>query len=187
MRNGGRCGLLVAAEEFLEGGDLGVQGLTSLPGDPDPRPGPAAVVTLLHLDQACLLQHGEVPGQVARGEFEGLPEIGHLHPFALGGDGQDAEPVTLVDRVVETVRREWPGYANFAVENPPLKLVLLEGEPGLPTAMDHLGVEVPTTAEVNAGTSRLTESGLTTLAENDTGCCYALQDKVWVRGPGDEP
>ncbi|MFG1737993.1 ArsI/CadI family heavy metal resistance metalloenzyme [Micromonospora chalcea] len=87
---------------------------------------------------------------------------------------------------VEAAKRR-PGYANFAVENPPLKLVLLEGEPGLPTVMDHLGVEVATTDEVNAATNRLTESGLITLEENDTECCYALQDKVWVRGPGDEP
>lgn len=87
---------------------------------------------------------------------------------------------------VEPAKRR-PGYANFAVENPPLKLVLLEGEPGRPTVMDHLGVEVSTTDEVNAATSRLTESGLITLEENDTECCYALQDKVWVRGPGDEP
>ncbi|WP_409073742.1 ArsI/CadI family heavy metal resistance metalloenzyme [Micromonospora chalcea] len=87
---------------------------------------------------------------------------------------------------VEPAKRR-PGYANFAVENPPLKLVLLEGEPGLPTVMDHLGVEVATTGEVNAATKRLTESGLITLEENDTECCYALQDKVWVRGPGDEP
>ncbi|MEU9513471.1 ArsI/CadI family heavy metal resistance metalloenzyme [Micromonospora sp. NPDC048169] len=86
---------------------------------------------------------------------------------------------------VEPAKRR-PGYANFAVENPPLKLVLLEGEPGLPTVMDHLGVEVATTEEVNAATNRLTESGLITLEENDTECCYALQDKVWVRGPGDE-
>ena len=80
-----------------------------------------------------------------------------------------------------------PGYANFAIENPPLKLVLLEGEPDQPTVMDHLGVEVFSTDEVNAATGRLTDAGLITLAEDDTECCYALQDKVWVRGPGDEP
>ncbi len=79
-----------------------------------------------------------------------------------------------------------PGYANFAIANPPLKLVLLEGEPDQPTVMDHLGVEVTTTDEVNAATKRLTDAGLITLEENDTECCYALQDKVWVRGPGDE-
>jgi catechol 2,3-dioxygenase-like lactoylglutathione lyase family enzyme len=80
-----------------------------------------------------------------------------------------------------------PGYANFAVEQPPLKLVLIEGEPGRPTVMDHLGVEVFSTEEVTAATSRLTESGLVTLTEDNTECCYALQDKVWVQGPGTEP
>ncbi|SCL16348.1 ArsI/CadI family heavy metal resistance metalloenzyme [Micromonospora inyonensis] len=80
-----------------------------------------------------------------------------------------------------------PGYANFAIENPPLKLVLLEGEPDQPTVMDHLGVEVFSTDEVDAATRRLTDAGLVTLEENSTECCYALQDKVWVRGPGNEP
>ncbi|MEE6258600.1 ArsI/CadI family heavy metal resistance metalloenzyme [Plantactinospora sonchi] len=80
-----------------------------------------------------------------------------------------------------------PGYANFAIEQPPLKLVLLEGAPDQPTVLDHLGVEVFDREEVDAATERLTEAGLITLTENDTTCCYALQDKVWVRGPGDEP
>ncbi|MCW3844136.1 VOC family protein [Micromonospora yasonensis] len=87
---------------------------------------------------------------------------------------------------VEPAERR-PGYANFAVENPPLKLVLLEGERDQPTVMDHLGVEVFSTDEVNVATKRLTDSGLITLEENNTECCYALQDKVWVRGPGNEP
>src|SRR6478672_8027537 len=80
-----------------------------------------------------------------------------------------------------------PGYANFAVEEPPLKLVLIEGEPDQPTVLDHLGVEVFSTAEVVAAAGRLTDAGLPTVAENDTSCCYALQDKVWVHGPGREP
>ncbi|RBY98012.1 glyoxalase/bleomycin resistance/dioxygenase family protein [Blastococcus sp. TF02-8] len=79
-----------------------------------------------------------------------------------------------------------PGYANFAVAEPPLKLVLLEGEPGEPTRLDHLGVEVPTTEEVTAATTRLAEAGLATLEEAGTTCCYAVQDKVWVTGPGAE-
>ncbi|RKF27371.1 ArsI/CadI family heavy metal resistance metalloenzyme [Micromonospora globbae] len=87
---------------------------------------------------------------------------------------------------VEPAKRR-PGYANFAVPNPPLKLVLIEGEAGQPTVMDHLGVEVFSTEDVDAAAKRLAEEGLITLAENDTECCYALQDKVWVRGPGDEP
>src|SRR5689334_22154487 len=65
-----------------------------------------------------------------------------------------------------------PGYANFAIAEPPLKLVLLEGEPGQPTVMDHLGVEVETSEAVDAATTRLTESGLITLTEGDTECCY---------------
>ncbi|MFI9844014.1 ArsI/CadI family heavy metal resistance metalloenzyme [Nonomuraea sp. NPDC051941] len=80
-----------------------------------------------------------------------------------------------------------PGYANFAIAEPPLKLVLIEGEEGEPTRMDHLGVEVEDTAQVNAATQRLKDAGLATFEENDTSCCYALQDKVWVHGPGAEP
>lgn len=87
---------------------------------------------------------------------------------------------------VEPAKRR-PGYANFAVTEPPLKLVLLEGEQGEPTRMDHLGVEVEDTAQVEAATERLREAGLATFEENDTTCCYALQDKVWVHGPGGEP
>jgi catechol 2,3-dioxygenase-like lactoylglutathione lyase family enzyme len=79
------------------------------------------------------------------------------------------------------------GYANFAIAEPPLKLVLIEGAAGEATRMDHLGVEVENTEAVQAATARLSEAGLTTDVENDTTCCYALQDKVWVRGPGQEP
>ncbi|GHE26150.1 glyoxalase [Streptosporangium violaceochromogenes] len=82
-------------------------------------------------------------------------------------------------------RRE--GYANFAIAEPPLKLVLIEGEAGQKTCLDHLGVEVSSTKEVTAATERLKEAGLATFEESDTSCCYALQDKVWVRGPGAEP
>lgn len=53
--------------------------------------------------------------------------------------------------------------------------------------MDHLGVEVESTDAVHAATTRLSEAGLVTAEENDTTCCYALQDKVWVHGPGQEP
>jgi catechol 2,3-dioxygenase-like lactoylglutathione lyase family enzyme len=80
-----------------------------------------------------------------------------------------------------------PGYANFAIAEPPLKLVLIEGEPGADTRMDHLGVEVTSTGEVAAAADRLRAAGLATLEENDTACCYAVQDKVWVQGPGQEP
>ena len=78
-----------------------------------------------------------------------------------------------------------PGYANFAVAEPPLKLVLLEN-PGRGGSLNHLGIEVGSTEQVQAQTERLTAEGLLTDVENDTTCCYATQDKVWVTGPGGE-
>ena len=87
---------------------------------------------------------------------------------------------------VEPTKRR-PGYANFAIAEPPLKLVLIEGEPGQDTRLDHLGVEVETTTQVDAAASRLKEAGLATIEETNVACCYALQDKVWVYGPGKEP
>jgi len=75
-----------------------------------------------------------------------------------------------------------PGYANFAVDEPPLKLVLLQtGEPG--GTLNHLGVEVESTDDVTAATRRLSGEGLRTDVENQVDCCYALQDKVWVSDP----
>lgn len=79
------------------------------------------------------------------------------------------------------------GYANFAIAEPPLKLVLIEGQEDEPTRLDHLGVEVETTDEVTAATARLAGQGLDTAVEENTSCCYAVQDKVWVHGPGAEP
>ena len=80
-----------------------------------------------------------------------------------------------------------PGYASFAIAEPPLKLVLLEGRPGEPTRMDHLGVEVASTDDVAAAADRLTRTGLVARVEENTTCCYSVQDKVWVTGPGGEP
>lgn len=78
-----------------------------------------------------------------------------------------------------------PGYANFAVADPPLKLVLLEN-PGHGGSLNHLGVEVSSTDAVHAEISRLSEEGLFTEEEMNTTCCFAAQDKVWVTGPGGE-
>jgi lactoylglutathione lyase len=75
-----------------------------------------------------------------------------------------------------------PGYANFAIAEPPLKLVLVEGY-GKPGTINHLGVEVETTADVAAATQRLQGEGLDTTVEDETECCYATQDKVWVSDP----
>ena len=77
-----------------------------------------------------------------------------------------------------------PGYANFAIANPPLKLVLLEnkGEGG---TLNHLGVEMQSVEEVDAAQTRLAESGLASIDERGTTCCYAKQDKFWVQGSPD--
>jgi catechol 2,3-dioxygenase-like lactoylglutathione lyase family enzyme len=79
-----------------------------------------------------------------------------------------------------------PGYANFAVADPPLKLVLIEGQ-GSGGTLNHLGVEVGTTDEVSATQQRLAAAGLATAVEDQVTCCYAVQDKVWVDGPDAEP
>ncbi len=79
-----------------------------------------------------------------------------------------------------------PGYANFAITEPPLKLVLLEN-PGQGGTLNHLGVEVSDADAVDAEQARLAEAGLAAVDERDTTCCYARQDKFWVTGaPGGE-
>jgi len=78
-----------------------------------------------------------------------------------------------------------PGYANFALDDPALKLVLIEN-PGHGGSINHLGVEVGSSDEVVETTRRLAAAGLPTEVEDGTTCCYALQDKVWVTGPGGE-
>ncbi len=92
----------------------------------------------------------------------------------------DAEP---------TKRR--PGYANFVVSEPPLKLVLIESADvrgdGVAGALNHLGVEVDSPSEVSGATERLTGAGLDTLTQDSTTCCYAVQDKVWVHDPDGAP
>ena len=77
-----------------------------------------------------------------------------------------------------------PGYANFAVAQPPLKLVLIEN-PGKGGSLNHLGVEVEDTDAVNAEQERLAEHGFATADERETTCCYARQDKFWVENTPD--
>jgi catechol 2,3-dioxygenase-like lactoylglutathione lyase family enzyme len=79
-----------------------------------------------------------------------------------------------------------PGYANFAIDEPALKLVLIEGT-GQPGTLNHLGVEVASTDEVAVATARLRREGLGAATEEHVTCCYAVQDKVWVDGPDGEP
>jgi len=79
-----------------------------------------------------------------------------------------------------------PGYANFAIANPSLKLVLLEN-PGRGGTLNHLGVEVGSVDEVDAEQARPAGLGLASIEERGTTCCYAQQDKFWVEGtPGGE-
>ena len=78
-----------------------------------------------------------------------------------------------------------PGYANFALTEPPLKLVLLENS-GRGGTLNHLGVEVESTEQVTAEIDRLTAAGLIADEERGTTCCYATQDKAWLTGPGGE-
>lgn len=84
-----------------------------------------------------------------------------------------------------------PGYANFAISEPPLKLVLMEDSDlrglGVTGALNHLGVEVDTSAEVSAASSRLVSTGLETVDQEGVTCCHAVQDKVWVQDPDGAP
>ncbi len=75
-----------------------------------------------------------------------------------------------------------PGYANFAIEDPALKLVLFESSDAT-ERLNHLGVEVFEAEEVTSATERLKASGLAALVEDETTCCYAKQNKVWAREP----
>jgi len=84
-----------------------------------------------------------------------------------------------------------PGYANFAITDPPLKLVLIENPAGrgdgVAGALNHLGVEVETADEVRAATIRLSGEGLDPDVQKSTTCCYAVQDKAWVNDPDGAP
>jgi catechol 2,3-dioxygenase-like lactoylglutathione lyase family enzyme len=83
------------------------------------------------------------------------------------------------------------GYANFAIVDPPLKLVLIEHadarEKGIAGALNHLGVEVEEPAQVAQATARLSGEGLDTMEQQGTTCCFAVQDKVWVEDPDATP
>ena len=106
--------------------------------------------------------------------------------LALNVDDLDTS-IAFYSRLFATepakVRR---GYANFAVAEPPLKLILIAGN-GEPGSLNHLGVEVGTTDDVAATQQRLSGEGLATATEDEVTCCYAVQDKVWVDAPDGEP
>jgi len=79
-----------------------------------------------------------------------------------------------------------PGYANFAIDEPALKLVLIEND-GAGGSLNHLGVEVGSTDEVAGASARLASEGMATREQERTDCCYAVQNKVWVKDPDGAP
>jgi len=96
------------------------------------------------------------------------------------------EAIAFYSKLFNTeVNKRKPGYANFAIAEPPLKLVLIEGEGG--GTLNHLGVEVDTAAEVEAAEGRLSTSGVETTGIDDTTCCYALKTETWVSDPDGAP
>jgi catechol 2,3-dioxygenase-like lactoylglutathione lyase family enzyme len=101
--------------------------------------------------------------------------------LALNVDNLD-ESIAFYSKLfrVEPAKRR-PGYANFAVADPALKLVLIEN-PGQGGSLNHLGVEVSDTGTVDAEQTRLAAAGLASIDERGTTCCYAKQDKFWVEG-----
>ena len=76
-----------------------------------------------------------------------------------------------------------PGYANWAIEQPPLKLVVFESETAEPGSINHLGVETESAEEVVAAEARLAKAGLTTTGIDDTICCFAEKVETWVHAP----
>jgi len=107
-------------------------------------------------------------------------EVGRVQ-LALNVSDLD-EAIEFYSKLFETEpAKRRPGYANFAVADPPLKLVLFEN-PAQAGTLNHLGVEVATTGEVASASRRLCAAGLATEVEDGVTCCHALQDKVWVAG-----
>lgn len=105
--------------------------------------------------------------------------------LALNVDDLDTA-ITFYSKLFNTApAKVKPDYANFAVADPPLKLVLLEN-PGKGGTINHLGVEVASSEAVHAEIARLTDERLFTDEEMGTTCCFATQDKVWVTGPDGE-
>jgi hypothetical protein len=102
--------------------------------------------------------------------------------LALNVDDLDAAVEFYTKMFATGPAKVRPGYANFAIENPPLKLVLFEGE-GPNGSINHLGVETENAADVVAAESRLTASGIATTGVDDTVCCFAEKTETWVTGP----
>ena len=102
--------------------------------------------------------------------------------LALNVDDLDAAIEFYSKLFNAEVNKRMPGYANFSIDEPPLKLVLFEN-PGAGERLNHLGVEVFRDGEVNAATDRLMAAGMADAVESQQTCCYATQNKVWASDP----
>ena len=111
--------------------------------------------------------------------------------LALNVSDLDAAVEFYSTMFATTPAKRRPGYANFAIANPPLKLVLVEVADargtGVTGALNHLGVEVDSSDEVHEASRRLAGGGLEVLDQTATDCCYAVQDKVWAHDPDGAP
>jgi catechol 2,3-dioxygenase-like lactoylglutathione lyase family enzyme len=105
----------------------------------------------------------------------------HRIQLALNVDDLEASVAFYTKLFGAEPAKRRPGYANFALTEPPLKLVLLE-HPGAGGSLNHLGVEVADVDAVDAAQTALANVGLATVDERGTTCCYAKQDKFWVEG-----
>ena len=102
--------------------------------------------------------------------------------LALNVDNID-ESIEFYSKMFDTAPyKTKPGYANFEIEQPPLKLVLFERQ-GSGGTLNHLGVEVESADQVEAAEARIAGQGLQTTGVDDTLCCYAAKTETWVQGP----
>jgi catechol 2,3-dioxygenase-like lactoylglutathione lyase family enzyme len=113
------------------------------------------------------------------GPIEGVP-VSRIQ-LALNVDDVEAATAFYAALFGAEPAKTRPGYANFAIADPPLKLVLLEN-PGQGGTLNHLGIEVASVDAVDAEQTRLADAGLASIDERGTTCCYAKQDKFWVEG-----
>ncbi len=103
--------------------------------------------------------------------------------LALNVDDLDAAVDFYSKMFATQPAKRKPGYANFAIEQPPLKLVLFEGTNAPSGSINHLGVEVETAQQVVAAEGRMTDAGLATTGVDDTICCFAEKTETWLDAP----
>lgn len=134
----------------------------------------------------AILRLGSKP-TVYRGEvithlmMEGDPLMSRLQ-LALNVNDIDAAIHFYRKLLAAEPTKRKPGYANFAIADPPLKLVLFEN-PTASQKLNHLGIEVESAEQVKELSDRLEQANLNVRSDNQTTCCYAVQDKVWVKNP----